>query len=117
MRIHKKLAAILLASLGLCACSVSSDSYIAKMNGYSVTSGRFTQIENLHVAKIEPLADGVAMTLSRPGCRVGILFENDQVRVMEFGTGVVLVHAFERDYILQSQLGDAAETPAEPTGR
>ncbi len=114
MKIHGKLAAILLASLGLGACSVSSESYVADISGYSVTRGRFMHIENLHAAKIEPLSDGVAITLSQPGCRVKILFDNDQERVMETGRGVILVHGYANDYILKLEMDGG---PAAPTGR
>lgn len=114
MKIQGKLAAIVLACISLGACSVSSESYVADISGYAVTRGRFMQIENLHAAKIEQLTDGVAMTLSQPGCRVRILFDNDEELTVETGRGVILVHGYANDYILKLEVSDAA-TP--PTGR
>ncbi len=116
MKIHGKLAAILLASVCLGACSVSSESYIADISGYSVTRGRFMQIENLHAAKIEHLTDGVAMTLSQPGCRVKILFDNDEELMVEPGRGGILVHGYANDYILKVEVSDDGSTAA-PSGR
>ena len=121
---NRVLVLVLATAALLTSCSVSSESYVAEISGYSVTRGRIMRIENLHANAVQPLQDGVAITLSRPGCLVTIRFDNDESRVMKTGRGVIIVHGYANDYILESELGvsgdgeaDAAEAPAAPGTR
>ena len=95
----------LLASLA--SCSVSSSSYVDDLAGYSVTSGRITRIEGLHAEQIVPLSDGLAVTVSQPGCKVLMQFDDGDTRVFDAGRGVILVHGYSTDYLLSSQLDEA----------
>jgi hypothetical protein len=91
----------------LASCAASSASFVGDLPGYSVTSGRITRIEGLHAEQIVPLSDGVAVTVSQPGCRVLVEFQNGDTRVFDAGRGVILVHGYSKDYILSSQLDEA----------
>ena len=102
--------AALCAALGLASCSVSSESYHEEKQGFSATTGRIVKIQNLSAEKIEPLSDGVAMTVGAPGCQVWLQFENEETRVFDVGPGVIIVHGPGRDYILESRLH-----PSRPT--
>ena len=109
MKIHGKLAALLLAAATtLGACTASSESFSSDISGYSVIRGRVVQIENLHASKIEQLADGVAITISQPGCNVTIQFDDETTGEFSPPAGAILVHGFDNDYILQSQTGGPA---------
>ena len=99
--------AFLFAIAGLCSCASTSRSYVDDLAGYSVTEGRITRIENLEAHLIEPLADGVAMTLTQP-CRVWMEFDNGESRSFEIGSGVILVHGYDSDFILESTLQPAS---------
>jgi len=44
----------------------------------------------------------VAVTLSQSGCNVEILFDNDKTKVFDLGPGVIIVHGYDKDYILQN---------------
>lgn len=93
----------LFLALTLSACSTtSSGSYVADMTGFSVTEGRIQKITGLATDKVEPLSDGLAVTLSAQGCSVVIEFANDTTKVFDLGPGVILVHGYEKDYILQN---------------
>ena len=98
------LALLLTLSLGLLAgCSTSSQAFVDDLSGFSVTRGRITHIENLSTSKVVPLTDGVAVTVSKP-CRISITFEDAQTRTMELGPGVIVVHGYETDFVLKSEL-------------
>jgi len=90
-----------LALLG--ACASSSTSYIADQTGYAVTRGRIVAVENLYTDNIEPLADGLAVTVSQPGCRVTMQFEDERTMEFDVDPGVVLVYGYGDDYIMRSE--------------
>ncbi len=89
----------------LASCSTSSAKYIEEIRGYAVTRGRITKIENLHAEELESLSDGLAMTLVENGCRITMKFDEDEeaVRIFDIGEGVILVHGYDSDYILESR--------------
>jgi len=96
--------AALCLTLGLASCSLSSESYHEEKKGYSATTGRIVRIENLCTEKLEPLSDGIAVTVAKSGCKVWLTFDDEQTRVFELDPGVIIVHGPGRDYILESRL-------------
>ena len=44
--------------------------YVERHTGYLVLRGNFAESHNLHKHSIAPVVDGVAFTVSEPGCRV-----------------------------------------------
>lgn len=109
------LAVVALAAC-LSSCAISSKTYVNEIRGYSVTRGRITRIENLYAEEFQALSDGVAMKLVEDGCTVTMQFKenDDQPRVFEIGTGVILVKGYDGDYILESRSGGGLETTEQP---
>jgi hypothetical protein len=103
---------------GLCSCAVTSKEYVEGLAGYSVTEGRITRIAGLQTETLEPLEDGLAVTVSQPGGKVWILFDSGESRTFELDRGVILVHGYESDFMLRSALRTIGvqPTPVEPTG-
>ena len=95
----------LVLTFSLASCSTSSAKYIDEIRGYAVTRGRITKIENLHAEELQSLSDGLAMTLVENGCRVTMKFDADEeaVQIFDIGEGVILVHGYDSDYILESR--------------
>ncbi len=91
---------LLLAS-GLGSCASSSTSFIEKMPNYSVIRGRIMSVENLNADLLETLGDGVAVTLSQPGCKILISFGNDRTTTLDVPVGAIVVYGSARDYVLQ----------------
>jgi hypothetical protein len=87
---------------------------VNEIRGYSVTRGRITKIENLSATEFRSLSDGLAMTLGGEGCAVTMKFreDEDEAKVFEIGTGVILVYGYDGDYILESRADGAG--PAQP---
>ncbi len=102
-----KLTISVLALLGLSACGVTRESYIEdkKSHGYSMTRGRVVLVEGLSSNKIEPLADGTALTITLGKARLTLKFENELTQAFDLGPGVVVVLGSESDCILQAQAG------------
>ncbi len=94
-------------ALGVClsSCSISSESFVNQIRGYSITRGRITRIDNLYAEEFKPLSDGVAMTIAEDGCSVTVQFRegDDQTKIFEIGEGVILVKGYDGDYILESR--------------
>jgi hypothetical protein len=107
------LAAILLLSIA--ACSTTSDAFIERYPGYSVTRGRLLRVENLSSTTVTPLADGAAFEVDAPRCRVTLRFPDGVERALELQPPAVLICGTERDVVLQPALGSppAAPTPAD----
>jgi len=80
---------------------------MTQARGYAVTRGEITRIENLYTDYFERLRDGVAITISKPDCRVTIKFDERQSRTFVLGPQVILVLGAQSDYILQPQLEPA----------
>lgn len=95
--------AVLAALAGVPACSTTGARYVEGMRGFAVIKGRITRIEALTADMILPLADGRALTVSKPGCRVTIRFDEDRMQVLDLGPGMMVVTGEESDYILQPQ--------------
>ena len=119
MKIVRSLGAALIACATFVSCSTSSQSYVEEISGYAVTRGRIQRVEDLHTDQMQPLTDGVAITVSRPGCRVSMLFDNDETRVIETDRGAIIVYGYANDYVLRAEpewnKDDMPSTPG--TGR
>jgi hypothetical protein len=100
---------------GLCSCAVNSRSYVERLAGFSVTEGRITRIDNLETDELEPLEDGLAVTLSKP-CQVWMEFDNGETRSFDLSTGVIIVHGYDSDFILESAM-DPVISPAPAPNR
>ena len=89
----------------LSSCSISSESFVNQIRGYSITRGRITRIDNLYAEEFKPLSDGVAMKLAENGCSVTMQFreDDDQTKIFDIGKGVILVKGYDGDYILESR--------------
>ena len=96
---------LLILAAGLSSCMLSSRGYVDEITGYSVTEGRITRIVSLDSENMEPLTDGMAYTVSHSGCRVSMTFENGESKEFDLGRGVIIVHGYKSDFILQSELG------------
>ncbi len=101
----KFLVAAALAT-ALSGCSTSSLSYVEDKSSYSVVRGHVTRVVNLSTSKVEPLSDGVAVTVNGPNCHVIMKFEDGRKRQYALGSGVILVIASDYSYILESQAGN-----------
>ncbi len=89
---------------GLCSCAVTSREYVEDLAGYSVTEGRITRIAGLQTEMLESLEDGLAVTVSRSGGKVWIMFDSGESRAFDLDRGMILVHGYESDFILRSAL-------------
>ena len=47
----------------------------------------------------------MAYTVSHSGCRVSMTFKNGESKEFDLGKGVIIVHGYKSDFILQSELG------------
>ena len=90
----------------LSSCAVTSRDYVEELTGYATTEGRITRIESLNSKKVEPLKDGIAVTVGQPGCRVLIRFENGEEKVFDVYEDVILVHGYDCDFILRSEFAE-----------
>jgi hypothetical protein len=90
----------------LSSCAMSSRDYVNELSGYAITEGRITSIENLNTQDVQPLKDGIAVTVGIPGCRVMIQFENGEQKAFDVHSGVILVHGYECDFIVRSELNN-----------
>ena len=95
---------LLAAIATLSSCAISSRDYVNKLSGYAITEGRITRIENLSTQNVQPLKDGIAVTVGIPGCRVLIQFENGEEKAFDVNSGVILVHGYDCDFIVRSEL-------------
>ena len=93
----------LAALLGGCAQSSESFIHDYSESGYSATRGRILHVAGLATSKIEPLSDGVALTVAPPGCKVEIKFVDEKQGALEPAVGSILVYGTPSDCILQPQ--------------
>ena len=57
------------------------------------------------------LEDGLAVHLSEP-CRVWMEFSNGETRSFDLSTGVIIVHGYDSDFILESAMDPVMLSPA-----
>ena len=100
---------ILLVS-SFAACASTSKTFVDGVSGYSVVRGRITEIVNLSAEQKAVFSDGLAVTVSKPGCKVSITFPDKQTKVVDLEPGMILVHGFAEDFILRSEFS----TPSTP---
>jgi hypothetical protein len=109
---RKPLAAALLLSCA--ACSITSDSFVERFPGYSVTRGRLLSIENLSSTTVTPLADGAAFQVAGPS-RVTLEFHDGEQQELELQPPDVLVCGTDHDFVLQPAVNrHLAAPPPEP---
>jgi len=96
-------ALVLVSSLP--SCATSSGSFVQEQTGVAVIRGRITEIENLSTGKIERLGDGLAITISHPGCKVSMQFDELQSKVMELEPGAMVIYGSETDYVIHAVPG------------
>ena len=103
----KKLLAIgtLVIVSSLSSCATSSDSFVQEQTGVAVIRGRITAVQNLSASKIERLGDGLAVTISQPGCTVSMQFAENQSRVMELEPGTIVIYGGDTDYVIRAAPG------------
>lgn len=95
------------------ACAQTSQSFVEDYShsGYSATRGRILHVESLSTSKIERLADGVALTVSDPGCKVEVEFAEEKQSAFELTGGTILVYGSPSDCILHPEIGADATRP------
>ena len=97
-----RLGLILLVS-SFAACSSTSQSFVDSMSGYSVVRGRITEIENLSADVKVSFSDGLAVTVTKPGCRVSMTFPDNQTKILDLDPGMIVVHGYAHDFVLRSE--------------
>jgi hypothetical protein len=97
-----RLGAILLVSF-LASCGSTSRTFVDGVSGYSVVRGRITEIENLSAEHKALFSDGLAVTVTKPGCKVSFLFPDKQTKVIDLEPGMILVHGYAEDFVLRSE--------------
>ena len=106
------LAVLALSGL-LASCGTSSGSFIKMHPSYSVAKGEVVRIENMNSNEVEALSDGRAVTVSRPGCRVTLAFDEERSKVFDVDKGTILVHGKKHDYLLLPNKGVTERDPEE----
>lgn len=93
--------------LSLSACHTTSARYAAGACPYAVTRGAIVQVEGMHSDQHTMLSDGVAITVSEPGCRVTMQL-GDGMATVDVKPGGILVYGGQNDYLLQPYRTHAA---------
>lgn len=83
----------------LVSCASSSSTYVSDAIGWSVTKGDVLKVINLNSKSNEVLSDGVAITISEPGCLVTIQLEG-KTRTFDLCVESILIFGEDSDYIL-----------------
>jgi hypothetical protein len=104
-----RLGLIVLVS-SFAACSSTSRTFVDGISGYSVVRGRITEIDNLSAENKAVFSDGLAVTVTKPGCKVSITFPDKQTKVVDVEPGMILVHGYAEDFLLRSEF----TTPTPP---
>ena len=94
---------LILAVSFLAACGTTSKSYVDSISGYSVVRGRVTEIDNLSAEQKAVFSDGLAVKVTKPGCKVTITFPDKQTKTVDLEPGMILVHGYAEDFILRSE--------------
>lgn len=110
MKSTLRLGLILMVS-SFAACTSTTRSYVDSVSGYSVVRGRVTEIENLSANHKMSFSDGLAVTVTKPGCRISITFPDRQKKVIDLEPGMILVHGYEEDYVLRSEFAAPQSGP------
>jgi len=97
-----RLGLILLVS-SFAACSSTSQTWVEGMSGYSIVKGRITEIDNLSADLKVSFADGLAVTVTKPGCKVSMTFPDNQTKVLDLDPGMIVVHGYAHDFVLRSE--------------
>lgn len=97
-----RLGLILLVS-SFAACSTTSRSFVESMSGYSVVRGRITEIENLSADLKVSFSDGLAVTVTKPGCKISMTFPDNQTKILDLDPGMIVVHGYADDFVLRSE--------------
>lgn len=97
-----RLGLILLVS-SFAACSSTSQAFVDSMSGYSVVRGRITEIENLSADVKVSFSDGLAVTVTKPGCRISMTFPDNQTKILDLDPGMIVVHGYADDFVLRSE--------------
>ena len=110
------LAAVVLP-LFASACVASSDKFVEESLGFSTTKGRVVLFNELGSHEMQHLSDGIAITVTEPGCQVTVDFGDETSRQYEVQPGSILVFGGSNDFILEPQLKTTPTTPssAQPT--
>ncbi len=95
----------------LASCGTSSGSFIKMHPTYSVAKGEVVRIENMNSNEVEALSDGRAVTVSRPGCRVTLAFDEERSKVFNVDQGTILVHGKKHDFLLLPNKGVRERDP------
>ena len=84
------------------SCSTSADAYVQDVAGYSVVKGRIVSIENLSTKMLEPLQDGVVLTIGSQECDVLMEFADGTKRRFKVDSGSMVVCGYDNDYVLRA---------------
>ena len=98
----------------LASCSTTSTSYVESLSGYSVVRGRITKVDNFTGRVTETLGDGVAVTVTEPGCTISMTFPNEQSKSMDVAPGMMIIYGNADDFVLKSQFDSSATPPSSP---
>jgi hypothetical protein len=98
--VTKRLATLLL--LASCAAT-TTDSFLATQRGFDVKSGYVIRMRDLHDPKVRKLADGVAYTVTKPGCTVTLESGNGQRQEFELSPGDLFVQSRPLSHVLRKR--------------
>ena len=100
----KRIYSVLLALVPLltASCSTTADAYVQDVAGFSVVKGRIVSIENLSTKMLEPLNDGVVLTIGSQECDVLMEFADGTKRKFKVGAGSMVVCGYGNDYVLRA---------------
>ena len=98
--VANRLATLLL--LASCAATTTA-SFLSSQEGYDVTSGYVIRLRDLQNPKVRKLSDGVAYTVTAPGCTVLLELGRGQQQELELSPGDVFVQSRPLSHVLRKR--------------
>lgn len=94
---------VLALTTSSCGLTQAKFVFAKEATGYSTVRGRILSVRSLNTTLMEPLADGVSVTISEGQCQVMMRFEDQRTRAYDVSKGVILVFGQKFDSLLQPQ--------------
>ena len=95
-----RLAALLVL---VASCATNTAAFLESQRGHEVTSGYVIRLRDLVSPKVRKLADGVAYTVTQPGCTVVLELGNRQRREFELAPGDVFVQSRPLSHVVKKR--------------
>lgn len=95
----RRLPLVLLLSMA--GCAISSDAFVARQEGYTVSRGFVIRVTDLHSPRVTQLKDGTAYEVTEPGCSVVLEFGRGKRETFDLSPGDFFVHGRPFSYVLR----------------